>query len=69
MLLHLNGRDTTFENGESYAQIIARAMPEVTIANCRVHLRDTTRDDGCNCHSDVCSEAEALERRTLHHDY
>ena len=46
-----------------------RAMPEVTIANCRVHLRDTTRDDCCNCHSDVCSEAEALERRTLHHDY
>lgn len=43
-----------------------RAMPEVTIANCRVHLRDTTRDDCCNSHSDVCSEAEALERRACY---
>ena len=44
-----------------------RAMPEVTIANCRVHLRDTDRDDSCNCHSDVCTEAEALERRAIEH--
>ena len=29
MLLHLNGQDISFENGESYARIIARAMPEV----------------------------------------
>ena len=28
MLLHLNGKDIAFENGESYAKIIARAMPD-----------------------------------------
>ncbi len=43
------------------------AMPEVGLANCRVHLRDTERDDWCNCHSDQCSETEAIERRSLHH--
>ena len=45
-----------------------RAMPEVEVANCRVHLRDTTRDDCCNCHSDISTESEALERRALEND-
>lgn len=37
-----------------------RAMPEVTIANCRVHLRDTTRDDCCNCqHNAIIAEGGA----------
>ena len=44
-----------------------RAMPEVEAANCRVHLRDVTRDDCCNCHSDLCSESEAIERRAVGH--
>ena len=38
-----------------------RAMPEVQIANCRVHLTDTERDECCNKHSGRCNEERAWE--------
>jgi hypothetical protein len=41
------------------------AMPEVRVSNCRVHLKDTDRDDSCRCHSRMCSAPEAIERRNL----
>ncbi len=40
----------------------------VAVATMRA-ARNPGGDDCCNCHSDVCSEAEALERRTMHHDF
>ena len=46
-----------------------RAMPDVFVANCKVHLKDTERDDWCRCHSDCCTEAEALERRALEQNW